>query len=481
MKRFLVAALVLSGCAPQAPKEPPLPPGMVTIATFTAAVDPVAGTISIRTNPTAAGRASGMTGLTITEVTVENDPDAPVPPNPWFNETADRGCGAGTATWGAYVKLTSLLDEPTSLGGVYAEITHFAGPPGSEVCNAAPAPDGLDTLGYGLWSYETIGSLGTASVPWTFHHVSATEFRFGGRIVAAKIEEIIWLELAYPGEQSIGDNGTNVVYASKETPTLRFVNYDGTSGRGSVPLPAYAITVAPDVDAGLIWFTTEGAPGAEFVGYTLSDGTAALFATEGGTGLGALVPDPTVLGRAWYRSESDNYIRSIDAGFLFPVLGTPIDTPFAPYAMAVGPAPEYYLYVTSRTDDRIMVYTTGAAGGDLVDQWAVAPGCTGPVSIVLGQDSKLWIGSKGDDAVCTMTTAGGFAQVNTAVGPRQLAVGPDGKVWVAAFGPNQVARMDAAGPGYRITLPTNAGASGLVAGGGFLWATNDDGLYRILY
>ena len=186
MKRLLVAVLVLAGCASRAPEERPLPPGMVAIATFTVDADPVAGTFTIRSQPTAAGRARGMTGLVSTDIKVENDLTAPVSPNPWFLETEDRGCGAGTETWGAYVRVTSLLGDSTWLGGVYAEITDFQGDAGSEGCNSAAAPEGLNA-DFGLWSYPTIspGTDGSQSVAWTFGRVSATAVHFSGRIVAA--------------------------------------------------------------------------------------------------------------------------------------------------------------------------------------------------------------------------------------------------------------------------------------------------------
>jgi hypothetical protein len=58
MRRFLVVvALAVSGCAKSGwVVDPRAGPGGLTLAAFTADVDPAAGTITFRTEPTLAGR-----------------------------------------------------------------------------------------------------------------------------------------------------------------------------------------------------------------------------------------------------------------------------------------------------------------------------------------------------------------------------------------------------------------------------------------
>jgi len=480
MRKLIVAVFVLAGCAAQAPQEPPLPPGMVAIATFTAEVDPQSGTFSIRARPTAAGTARGMTGLEITEVTVDDGG------NHWFNSTDDHGCstapGVFPTTWGAQVTVTSLLAEPTSLGGVYAEITSWAGTvPGNGACNSVPAPTGLNTLGLGLWYYDKIMFGGSATTGWTFNYAGGGQFSFSGRIVAAKVDEMTGgaqgLLTPFFGEQTIGDNGTNIVYAVKDDPSLQFVNYDGTNAGLSMQLAANPAAIAADTADGWVWYLSENDSGG-WVGNVSSAGTAGGSVQDGGNDLGGLVVDPTATGRAWFRSGTGGYFRSITAASLFPILGSKITPGWTPYGLAFGPAPDQHLFITSLTGNTIMVYTSE---GVYLRAFSTPEGCRGPASIMLGPDGKMWFSAVTDDAVCTATAAGDVAPMNDAAGPGQLAFNPDnGEVWVASSLPNQVARMDASGPGYRVTLPpTGVGASSIVFGGGKFWATNDLGVYRI--
>lgn len=478
MKRLLVAVLVLAGCASQTPpQERPLPPGMVAIANFTAEADPVAGTFTIRTEPTAAGRASGMRSLLDSEVLVENAAA------PWFDSADPHGCPAGTRTWGANVRVTSLLGETIWLGGVYAEITSFSGPSGSEGCNSSEAPEGL-SADYGLWEYPTIAELepGPQTVPWSFGWVSTTEFTFSGRIVAAKVTMSDVLDFAVDGDQVIGDTGTRMVYASAEFDGLQFVNYDGTDAGVSSPIGELATSIAPDVGEGLIWATTAG----EEVGFVLNDGSGAAFTAGGGGYLGGIVPDPSVAGRAWFRSNENKFIRSVDRTGL--TLGAPVSTgSYAPWGMAIGP--EGYLYVTAISENRILVYTTGPTGGTPVINFATGGDCSGPRAIIQGPDGKMWFGAEDSDAVCSFTP--GYDPANPPVparvnpagspieGPSQLAIGPDGNVWVGANDTSQVVRVDATGPGYRISLPSLYGAFGVATADGKLWAADVYGIYPI--
>lgn len=478
MKRLLVAVLVLAGCASKTPQERPLPPGMVAVATFTAEADPVAGTFTIRTQPTAAGRAQGMPALLDDEVLVENDGAA------WFDSADPHGCPPGTRTWGANVKVSSLLGEGTWLSGVYAEITSFAGDAGSEACNglsASETPEGLSAE-RGLWSYPTIGvsgpPLGPQTVTWAFGRVSTARVTFSGRIVAAKVGTTVVLGAPYDGgetDQIVGKFGDAIVYSAVDGDLhgLQFVNFDGTSA-SYVALPDFATAIAPDEGSSIVWFITEGA----WVGYV--SGTTWTNSRDGGHELGGIVVDPTVPGRAWYRSYGDSYIRSVDMAVPPVIRPLPISTlPYAPWGMAIGP--DLNLYITAPADNRILVYTTGAAGGVRVDDFPTGPECSEPKAIIQGPGGRMWFSAAGSGNVCSFTSKSDIAPVNAASGPRQLAIGPDGNVWVAANGASEVARMDAIGPGYRITLPAPFyGAFGVATGGGKLWAADGLGIYPMV-
>jgi virginiamycin B lyase len=266
-----------------------------------------------------------------------------------------------------------------------------------------------------------------------------------------------------------------MVYASGQYERLQFVNFDG-SDAGVVNLTGYATAIA--TDGARVWFVTE--PPATTVGYALSNGSGVVAISEGGSDLGGIVPDPGVPGRAWYRSNGEGYIRSINAGSP-PSLGDPVDTlGFSPWGMAFGPAGK--LYVTAPSDNAVLVFTTDATGAVFEDYFAVPEGtdCLGPTSIILGPDGNLWFSAYESNTVCTMTPAGDFTKVNDAEGPAQLAVGPDGKVWVAAIETAQVARMDATGPGYRITMLAQSNTFGVATGNGYLWAADFFGVYPIL-
>jgi streptogramin lyase len=445
---------------------------MVTIATFTADADPVAGTFTIRSRPTEAGRERGMSSLLSSDVLVQNDGA------PWFDSVEDFGCPPGMHTWGANVKVSSLLGETVWLGGVYAEITNFQGDAGSESCSSAAAPEGLNS-DYGLWSYPTIGfgtsTDGSQSVAWAFGRVSATAVHFSGRIVAAKMTTTEVLEpFVYPGDQALANNGTNMVYASGQYERLQFVSFDGRDA-GTVNLPGFATAIA--TDGARVWFVTEP---PTVVGYALSNGSGVVAKAEGGSDLGGIAPDPGIPGRAWYRSNGGAYIRSVTVGSPLS-LGAPVSTgSFAPWGMAFGPGGK--LYVTAPSDDAVLVFATNAEGAVFEDYFVIPEGtdCLGPMSIILGPDGNLWFSAYESNTVCTMTPAGDFTKVNDADGPAQLAVGPDGAVWVAAIETAQVARMDSTGPGYRITLLNGYDAFGVATGNGYLWAADSFGVYPIL-
>ncbi len=148
--------------------------------------------------------------------------------------------------------------------------------------------------------------------------------------------------------------------------------------------------------------------------------------------------------------------------------------------MAIGPAPDKHLYVTSHSGNRIMVYTTGASGGTPAGSYAIPAGCREPGEIILGPDGDLWFTSEASNRVCRMTTAGGFLPIVdvTVNAPGQLVIGPDGNVWVTSSLDGALIRVDTSGPGYRVDLPFPSSPLGLAVGGGYLWTTANPYIFR---
>ena len=188
MKKMAVAAvLVALGCAAEKPGPEPESTRRVVVATFTGEIDRVAGTFTIRTEPTAAGRALGMASLAVdTNVTVANNPGTV-----WNN--ADGHCTVAGPSTGAEVIVTSNFAAGTTrLDNIWAVIDTMTPATGLEACNSTtdPAPLGITPTNLGVWHYgDLVAGAASAAQEWAFKWVSATDSSiFSGHIYASTVD-----------------------------------------------------------------------------------------------------------------------------------------------------------------------------------------------------------------------------------------------------------------------------------------------------
>ena len=100
-RRIVIAALMFAACGSQKPVENPLPPGYVTVGTFTGEVDKEAGTFTVTTDEGAGplSRTHAVIPESATTVTITNT-GAVVGTDVWNNAPSPTGAGArrGSAT-----------------------------------------------------------------------------------------------------------------------------------------------------------------------------------------------------------------------------------------------------------------------------------------------------------------------------------------------------------------------------------------------
>jgi hypothetical protein len=342
MKRLIVvAAVVMAGCSSarnEAEAEKPLPPNAVVLANFTAEVDLAAGTFVVRTTPTAQSGALRASALQILDSDVNVTTRSG---SVWIGDADHTLCtdpGDSVLTWGATVDIESIAEnEPldTSLSGVYAEITNFAGLTGYQSCSNDAGPAELNSE-YGLWSYQLVDdNTGPISRNWVFKYPSSlgSSQRFSGRIVGVKI-------VAAPANPSsqwargpylFADTGTGIMTASQDNTdheaALHLLDYAGEEPGSPLETPAPVTGMAR---AGArVWYLTSYeivAPGwHSYAGYSTTDGTGLTFALLPGAAPGApihpanIVPDPvTPESRAWFLYNdpwySNSYVRSYTPG-----------------------------------------------------------------------------------------------------------------------------------------------------------------------
>ncbi len=190
MRRLLVVtALFAAACGSRTIVESGPVDGRVVLATFTADVDPAAGTFVVRTSPVAPGSPGALyAGVIIDEgggadtVTVSNDvtknADEGLP------ASVSDGCGAGVNAYKGNVQVTSNYTTKV-LRNVYLVIDAIT--PGHEACTSvAPMGSGLSNAN-GLYFYWSIFPGQTVSVPWSFTFSTATAFTFSGHVVATPV------------------------------------------------------------------------------------------------------------------------------------------------------------------------------------------------------------------------------------------------------------------------------------------------------
>jgi hypothetical protein len=504
-----MAALVVAGCGAEASVESPLPPGFVTLATFTAVVDTDAGTILIETQSPDAGGVPIPGALVLaspSEVTVANNG------SPWNNSTA-HGCG-GIATWGASVTVTNKLTG-TSLVGLYAEITDFVGGTGNEACNGvAPAatPTGLNGQ-YGLWSYPTLAAGAGASTDWTFRYVSAAKFTFHGRIVGAKVDAytIAMAPAAMPSNttRTVGAIGTGgvvgkiVVGAVPVTGNPALVFLDPVTGaesgsRASMSSASVVASVGSDLVNNRVWYTS-----GTNVGYVNGTNQAVRIESPNKSRPAAsIVVDPTNTLRAWVVEPTNARLRS----FFANNPGTTVTRNSGsaagsnPVALVFGVSNS--LFVTSASGIQEFSVPATITGTATLRQTYPVPTsptsgyrCAGPASLAYDPNTAtLWIGALTNGVVCSVTFTGSigartarWTEVASQVNPTALAIGLTGlasvsgsRAWAGGSVNNTLRRVDATGPGYSLVMPSGSGAVGAIcATPDALWVTNAASVFRV--
>lgn len=444
MKRLrIVAVLIATGCATQGPEAPPLPPGHEVLATFTGEVDPVAGTITVRTVTEGDATGASRSRLTIPEggstVSIANA------------GTPSRVTGTGSCTGNEVlttdVTVTLNYPSPRFLGGIHAEITGLSGT-GAEACNSSAAPTGLDAT-RGLWSYGTLlQSAKTATAAWNFKFTSGQRTAFSGRIVGVIGDSFTSLPNPFRNNMSTFAYARNrIVYPDASGPTLVSVGLDGTNLDAPVTLPLTGTSVAASLGAtsadDLVWFTTSYSGLTAYVGVVKGDGT--VIYTNGAPGASTnpnllnIIVDPVTPNRAWYVHGSVGF-RSVtydpDAGTL--ALGTLVSLGRAS-SIAFGPAPDRYIFATTGTNNQINAYS--ATDRSLKGSFTPTAECGNPVAILLGPDDKLWFAQNapGNLGFCNVDASGTtFTKIMASPNPRGLAVagsvvGPGRSVWAADY------------------------------------------------
>ena len=514
-KLLLLAALAAAGCAAQKTEEKALPSGTVEIATFTAEVDPMAGTIEIRSRPTEMGRAlrvNRLVEVVPADVSVANTmAGSPLAPLTWFNVPQGGSipsCTTGYTgnVWGANVTITTRAPN-TILSNVYAQIVNFAGAAGQEGCNSVPAPPGLDSS-YGLWSTPVMSN-GVATQNWVFKYASSSRFTFSGRIMASVAT--LFPTPAFPlPDEGIVDNGTGVVYSDFRNPRLVFLELGGDGTWSWLPssgLPDYAWALAKDVSRSRIWYATTNELDAtrlkSYVGYVTSgdhgaSGSSVVVENAGST-TSALRPwsikaDPS-LDRAWFVASDWTVSSNAYTGarlFYVDVAGGAVSAPvqvssldgLLARSLAFGPDGKIYVTLAptiARPNGAIQRCTDVGCGGTTLDVISLAATCADPSDILIGPGNKLWFTAKGPTGgVCTLDPAGDvIVRVADAPNPGYLAVGPGGEVWVGENGavPRAQSIKQGSPPLYVTTNPQPV--FGTVWSLGALWVVAYDGVDRI--
>ena len=221
MKRLIVlAALVSAACGSRTAVQSAPVDGSVVLATFTADVDPAAGTFVVRTSPVTSGspgapyanviigEGGGPDTVTVSnDVTKNNTEGLPA--------SVAGGCGPGVNAYKGYVQVTSHYTTKV-LRNVYLVIDNIT--TGHEACTSvAPMNSGLSNTN-GLYYYWSIYPGQTVSVPWSFAFSSATSFTFSGHVVATPVVGAVlhsggmsWSSLAIKTAESLWSWGYNAL------------------------------------------------------------------------------------------------------------------------------------------------------------------------------------------------------------------------------------------------------------------------------
>lgn len=512
MKRLLVlAALAVAGCTGGQQDEKIAGAGPGVVATFTADVDPAAGTLSIRSRVAAPGSANptgrlveaGPADVSVANTVVGGEIQR------WFNVPQGGpipSCTDGHPgnVWGANVSITTQASD-TILSNVYAQIQRFGGTTGQEACNGVAAPSGITDLGLGLWSTPVMTG-GVATQDWVFKYASSVSFSFSGRILASVARQFTYP--AYPyGNIGIVDNGTGVVYPDYEAPQLVFLEPDAGTGwtwTASREIEGVADSLVKDPTHDIIWYLA--ASDLNHVGYVTSGDHGAGGASapvldpipEDTTVVAASVqvdPDPALtrawfvtslyhqVDRWWYQAallhvDVDPGDGSVSAPAFFSL------QPGRYQAIAFGSDDDIYATSMSQTLDLRYGWIqrcskTGCGGSPDVIGMPVA--CAYPQQIIAGPGGKLWFTAWGEldtGVLCTLDPSDDtVSKVGDVPDPGYLALGPDGVVWVGSS-PSTVMRFQEGSPPLSVVTQYDP-VYGTVWGLGALWVVAYDGVVRV--
>ena len=461
MKKLIVAAAVMmAGCSAgmkDTPTEATLPPGYVTLATFTGEVDPIQGTFTIKTDATSSGVAeSRLARLVIPEgsstVTIANTGTTPNV-DVWNNHASPTGACGGALVTGARVNVTLGLPSPAFLGAVYARITDVSGT-NIVACGTVATPSGLTGTTWGIWSYGTLTqAVKTQTAEWNFLTSTGARFDFRGEIIAVKVTTPI----ASPDDAAMGEtvayNGSNMAYvAANDLTHITFIDFDGTPAGKSPLLPGDVQIIAADNTNGRIWFaTTNVAPNWTYVGYVTSDGVTARWVNRGYTAISSIAPNTTSgLKEAWcVGSQSPTFQQfTIDgSGDVAVGIGV-IPVGLYPTAAAFGGDGNYWVSapfnLSYGAKGMILVYSQAGALLHSYDGEASPAACVSPQFIIPRSNGTMAFLAAGK--VCSVTQEGSFSVLGSVAYPRSIVEGTDGYVWAAhgtagTYFPLQITRL----------------------------------------
>jgi sugar lactone lactonase YvrE len=499
---LLLAASLWAGCSadrlPQAPTLPTLPSGQVVLATFSGEVDPVAGTVTIDTQPTSApAPPPGLSAMVITEGT--NTLSVSIVGATWNGTVHSPDCGGLPAT-GADIKLTPGYQSPVFMAGVYAEITAISSGTGLKACDVPSTPPALANTSYGYWYYGTITPGAPVVKSWNWLTAGGGKFKFSGRLVGVTGTSFTTGLGAPPTayNHGIARLGNRMVYAVATENSLQYVALDGSSLGRSPALPAPANSVAGDAASGLVWFTTlaDGSSRA-WAGYvnTLNESVVVLNPTGTSNPYfdGIVVdPDPeTGTHRAWFYSGTFWSVYSMTAG------ATPTFSSFLPGFMPSGlafPSAGSGMLVAYSGGDQIQRFARDGSPG--ITYSTLAAGCGGPQNLVQDGsvptvDGLIWFSGSVNGAVCSLSAGGVVTKARDVPGPSALAFDGGGSLWAIStdhYGSGSVHRVTPAGGAYALSLPVGVRSlAGIAygpdlsgAGANYLWVGNGpNGLVRL--
>jgi streptogramin lyase len=477
MKKLpFILLLVAWGCAPLPSVEIAGPPEPLVLATFTGEVDRVAGTFTVQSEPTALGRALGMSALLIPSgspgVTVANSAGTL-----WNGEAGHCPGYPAALSTGAVVNVTSNYSSPTVLLHVYAEITQST-PSIASACNSETGTviPGVTAGNGGLWYYGTVTAGQTKQAAWAFSTGSGTRFTFNGRIVAFRLDS--WTNMipatyqSQSPQQYMAGSTTSAVFL--DTTTMRRVTIVDSSGSyvTSASVSADISAIATNADGSRIWLTLGLAnklallnpDGSLFGEYPL------VGALGPGGHPGYLTVDP-IDGIVWFTITAGKGIgwydpRGPSQGFvdLNQEVGQPV--------MAVNSGGVCLLYVGRSGWPLARLNCTTKSG---VVNITGVPGCGGASTMAVGAGGDVWfLGSV--QRICKVSPGSTTAtsEVTTSSTYTGLTYA-DGHLWT----------MDGVGltriwlgtPIYAQTsLDLPATSWGLVAGAGAVWAPRSSNL-----